>query len=414
MKYKDFRHPQLVYGYLGLEENDLTLNASFFYTLFKEKTNFDDMIIFPQRIPQMDFFEEIHQAQNPAIQLELEKRKREFYLNAINSADNSNHRIFINWLNILLRYGCFDEILRTTQLISNNLDVNDSLEYNLIIEITKQKLLHGNESKDINGLENLAESVLDKDNSSIRIRVLVLNFIIVSNYRFGYKLNDVLLTKCVEQLIFLVDSLADDFGSVIRKSVAYRGLAMVDYFDNQQEQKCMSLAETFARNAIPKSTLQVIVARENLVTCLQTLSKWNIHNNNIKLAEESLIEMISLDPNDSTGYAEMGFLLFNHNRIDEAATFFQKAANAGPPAVGMHLYYYAKCLLILNRGDDAEKILYESIEIDPFAITPCLELVSYYQSSGKLSNAKKIISMILSESKYRDQLTSDEILILMD
>lgn len=184
---------------------------------------------------------------------------------------------------------------------------------------------------------------------------------------------------------------------------------MVNEYGQALQNDFLHRGEQIARALRPNGTLEEIIATENLYTCLQTLSKWNTSLDQLEQAKSNLNEMISLDPLDSTGYGEMAFFLLNIENYEEAASYFKSASEFGPPAVGMHTYYYGKCLQVLGRTDDALAALYESTKIDPDAVSPWLDLFDYYLEMNNQTKTKEIASRLLTNPVYRNQLEQEEI-----
>lgn len=414
-----FRYPNLSAGYLGIESDKATLNSAFYAKIYNEVNPIDHSIIFPQRVLKKDFFDEISMLEGDifsdqfkVFRFDLSKRLQKILLNL---HDNSIE--LINSLNLLLRYGLFEDICAiNSEEIKGYLDPSDFIEVNLIKEIARFRLSSNDDpNMQVNALAQLGDIVLSENNLTKRIKVLVLNFLVVIAYRYGAKFNyEKHLSKFYQKLIDLItENHEEEFGSKIRESVAYRGLAMVKEIGQEMQSEFLQKAESIARNIRAKSgTLEDIIAKENLYTCIQTLSKWNMYRKKPNLAEINLNEMISIDPFDSTAYGELGFFLLNNDRYDEAAEAFDKAARLGPPAVGMHTYYYAKCLQAMNRDNDAAKILYEVTKLDKNAVSPWFDLVEHNVNIKNPEEAKKIAERILNNQIYKEQLDDEEILML--
>lgn len=408
-----FRFPSITAGYLGIKNDQLTLNSSFYAELFGDNHDIDKQIIFPQRVPKKELFDELILLEDNTAAEQL-KKHRDTLVKSMHNAfslverTNSKQRYFLNWLNILLRYGLFSEICALdTDHLKPTMDESDFIELKLIKAIAYFKIAESNTTSNI---INLANSVLFNVNLSKRIQVLVLNYIIVAAYRFKVELSYDSLKLCYEKLIDLVkNETENDFGTIIRTSVAYRGLAMVNELDSTLRDQFLNQAILLARTIKVNNSSEGLIAKENLYTCLQSLSKWNQQFNHAEATKSNLVEMIELDPYDSTGYAELGFYLLDQNSIEEACTNFARAAELGPPAVGMHTYYYAKSLQLLGNNEAAVNALYEVTKIDKDAISPWLDLIEYNLETNALDKAKEIITNILKNPTYRSQLESEEI-----
>ncbi|MGQ3892024.1 tetratricopeptide repeat protein [Legionella sp. CNM-4043-24] len=411
-----FRYPNITAGYLGIKHSQLTLNSTFYAELFGGNSDIDRQIILPQRVPKKELFDELLLLEeNTAAELLITHRNMlvESMHNAFNllNENKSKQRFFLNWLNILLRYGLFSEIYALdTNHIQSLMNPSDFIEFELIRLNAYFRIAESDET--LNGyLNNLANAVLSGTNLSKRVQVLVLNYVIVAAYRFRFKLSyEECLKICCEKLIDLLkNDLENDFGTLIRKSVAYRGLAMVEEFDTNLRSQFLDQAEFVARNINVSNSCDELIAKENLYTCLQSQFKWNRQFNHFEAAKSNLTEIIKLDPYDSTGYGELGFFFLEQNCINEASVNFARAAELGPPAVGMHTYYYAKSLQLLGNNEAAVSSLYEVTKIDKDAVSPWLDLIEYYLEIKAIDKAKEIITSILKNPTYRSQLEADEI-----
>ncbi len=411
-----FRYPNITAGYLGIKHEQLTLNSSFYAGLFGDKHDLDKQIIIPQRVPKKELFDELLLLEESTT-AQLLKTHRRNLVQSMHSAlnflkkNNSKQRYFLNWLNILLRYGLFNEIC---ELNSNHLkslmNESDFIEFELIRASAYSRIAESEEELSIH-LFKLANVVLSSTNLIKRVQVLVLNYVIVAAYRFQVKLPyDNCLKQCCEKLIDLLkNEIENDFGSLIRKSVAYRGLAMVTELDFDLKNQFINQAEFLARTIKISNSFEKLIVKENLYTCLQSQAKWNQLLNEFDAAKSNLTEMIKLDPYDSTGYAELGFFFLAQNCIEEASINFSRAAELGPPAVGMHTYYYAKSLQLLGNNKAAISALYEVTKIDKEALSPWLDLIELNIEINAIDKAKEIITHVLKNPTYRFQLEADEI-----
>lgn len=332
-------------------------------------------------------------------------------LKEISKTKQCTQQAVLNLMNLLLRYGLSGKVCSLSEeILKNGMNEDNFLEAQLIKEIALFHTTHlGKNNFTQKTLVRLVKKALRTDDLSTRIKILALNFFIVLIYRFGMKLDDRNLLK--ESYVALELSArkqsAYNFGDKIRESVAYRGLAMITEVGKDKQNQFLKDAELIARNIKGNNSLEKLILKENLYTCLQSLAKWNIYHNQLDFAYSNLTEMISLDPFDSTAYAEMGFFLFQQNVFKEASSYFKKAISLGPPAVGMHTYYYAKCLQELGKKN-AAYYLHQAAAIDKEAISPWLDLIDHYLGSKEIIEATKIAKRILKIKKYREQLEKDE------
>jgi len=410
-----YRYPHVTSGYLLINQSQLTLNAAFYTEFFGTQHDMNDIIVFPQRVPKKTFFDEIAMLENNDIYRLITAQQDEFvkqmnYALGAMKQHNKMQRAFLNWLNILLRYGLANEICTLNEeYLHSHMNLNDFTEFKLI-KLIAHFQLHDNtpdetSTEHLNYLIQIAVSNSDLTN---RLKILILNYTIVAVYRYKFNLSyQKCIKNCCETLLGLIEH-DNDFGNMIRTSVAYRGLAMINELDIALRDQYVKKAESIARNIKTNDKLELLVAKENLYTCLQTLSKWNVYLNQIDSAKANLIEMTELDPFDPTGYAELAFFLFDHECFEEAAYYFKRAVELGPPGVGMHTYYHAKCSQYLGKNCEAITLFYEATKIDHEAVSPWLDLIQAYFDNDQLDKAKDIIRLVLSNPIYKNQLEDDE------
>lgn len=410
-------------GYLGVEYNNSTLNSQYYRLLFEEikfkPELLDEIIIFPQRIPRAGFFKEICLLEGS----NYKKHFDEMIVNIITSHKNALHslieknqendvRRYINWSNILLRYGCFEQVINHFPI---NYIGSHALEVELIKETAKIELLLSQDKPiGIDEQLELSERFLDRDDVSDRAKIILLNQIVVHYYRHQRKSkNDLKIFKLSKLLLELTTKFEDNkFMNTFLCSVSYRGLAMDSGFGNELQESFLNKAEQLARNIQYKTDMEKIVASDNLFTCLQSISKWHIHNNKMNSAEKYLKEMIEIDPYDSTGYSEIGFLYINLEKYDVASHHFKEAMELGPPGAGMNAYYYAKCLEKLGRDQEAITYLYEATKLDEEGLSPWLDLMNYFIDKKNQDKASEIANQIYNSPILFEQLEDDETKII--
>lgn len=411
-----FRFPNVIAGYLGIKQEQQTLNSSFYAELFGKQHDMDMQIIVPQRVPKKEFFDELLLLEENTSAESLINHRAILVEGMYGAFDllkenYSKQRCFLNWLNILIRYGLFNEVwVLDSNQIKPFMNESNFIEFELIKTSAYFRIMESEETLK-KCLINLANIVLSGPNLSKRIQVLVLNYVVVSAYRFLVELPyECFLKACCEKLIDLLKDESDnDFGTLIRCSVAYRGLAMVNELGTAHRTHFLNQAEYLARNVKISTKFEELLAKENLYTCLQSQSKWNQQFANFATARSNLAEMIRLDPYDSTGYAELGFFLLAQNCIEEASVNFARAVELGPPAVGMHTYYYAKSLQLLGNNQAAISALYKVTQLDKEALSPWLDLIELHLKTKATNQAKEIITLVLKDPTYRSQLETEEI-----
>jgi tetratricopeptide (TPR) repeat protein len=406
-------------GYIGEIYTDATLNSQYYGTFFTEIHNapeqLTNIMVFPQRIPKIGFFEELYALETLYYRNRFDNKVAVIKKNHETAALNLNNtnsekvaRCYINWSNILLRYGCFEDVINHSP---KNYSGPSSLEINLIEEMAKTELLLS-QDKPINTDTQLvlADKYIHDENTTDREKIILLNKIVVNYYRHQKKSSD--HAKIFDLCNILLDLTqrfeTNTFINMLYCSVSYRGLAMATDFGNEKQKVFLDMAENIARNLPWKTNIERIVAGDNLFTCLQTMSKWSLFSNEIKKAENYFCELITIDPHDSTGYSELGFFYLQTEDYNKASQHFKSAIKLGPPGSGMNAYFYAKCLENLGREHESIEYLYESTKLDKDAISPWLDLMNYFIHQKQQDKASQIANHIYQSPTLFEQLEDDE------
>jgi tetratricopeptide (TPR) repeat protein len=399
----------------------LTLNAQYysrFYDLLNKNPNIaSSILVFPQRIPRKGFFTELYELETTEYRKNLDSvinhltsTHHKSFIKLIDDATEDNARQYINWSYILMRYGCFETIVKNHP---EKYDGCYKLEIELIKETAKiEDALSNEKIAPINGLLKLTEKFIDDPNSTLYEKIKLLNQLVVHFYRHDRDINQ-------QQRIFDLSKLLVEYlekyqnENFINKhlcSIAYRGVAMASKFGTELQSSFLNKSLELAKAMQPVTELEEIVAAENLFTITQSLAKWHILNDDLKTAESCLLELTSIDPNDSTGYSELAFFYLNQHKYQEAETNFKKAMSLGPPGTGMNTYYYAKCLEQLEKHDEAINYLHLSTELDKYAISPWLDLLELHSKEKNPNKMREIATYILSNECLMEQLDKNEII----
>ena len=186
------KYNNLSLGYIGRAHRNAALNSQY-YNLFFEAQNktpelLNNIMVFPQRIPRRDFFIELYKLEtseyrrnfDSIISQYLNNHKKSLEsLNQKNSEENA--RQYLNWSNILLRYGQFKQIVDG---FPENYSGAFSLEIKLLRESTKiEIMLSEDDNISIDEQLELSEIFINDQKSSDREKIMLLNQIIVHFYR---------------------------------------------------------------------------------------------------------------------------------------------------------------------------------------------------------------------------------------
>jgi len=418
-----FKYNNLSSGYTGKLYEKGTLNSQYYHHLFNLINNNPDLlnhlIVFPQRIPRKGFFSELYELETDEYRNDFDSIIHQITNNHIESFNNldknnseNNARQFINWSNILLRHGQFENLI---QYFPTNYFGPYNLEIELIKETAKiEILLSNNEPVIIDYLLELIDRFHDDTSTTWIEKIKLLNQSIVYYYRHKNDTdkshNIYNISKLLKDHIERLEN--HTFISTYLSSVAYRGLAMVTEFNDESKSEFLNRSITLAKYVKPYTEIEKIASLDNLFTCTQSLAKWYLKSSNPKKAESCLVELTLIDPNDSTGFSEIGFFYINQESYDQAAKYFKKAMQLGPPGTGMNTYYYATCLEKTGDEENAIKYLYQTTEIDKHAVSPWLALLSLYLKNKANDKAREIATQIYNKQNMMEQLEEDEILFI--
>jgi tetratricopeptide (TPR) repeat protein len=419
----NYKYKNLSVGYTGIVYQKSTINSLYYGLFFEEANRSSDILntifIFPQRIPRSGFHVELYNLETDEYRInfdEIINKIKQYHLQFLTNLSKNNSEInarrYINWSNILLRYGCFENLLN---YFPKNYSGVFALEIKMLRESAKIEMMLS-EDKMISPDEQLelAEIFIDNDAASDREKIMLLNQIIVNFHRYQKEKHS---NKKIFQLSKILLDLTQkfestDFINMLHCSVAYRGLAMENTFGNKIQISFLNKAEELARNIRCQSEIERVVASDNLFTCLQSISKWHLHNKNLLQAENHLCELITIDPYDSTGYSELGFYYLNLESYEKAADCFRQALELGAPGVGMHTYYYAKCLENLGKDEEAIIYLYEATKLDEQGISAWLDLMNHFLQKNEHAQACQIANHIHSTPILTEQLEDEEKIII--
>ena len=409
----NYKHLSSVY--IGKNYVSATLNSQFFYHFWQRIADNDEitgnLIFFTQRVPKQGFFEELlrletQQFVNDFTQIThlLKEKYQKAHKNLISTSSETFARRYINWASVVLRYGQY-EFINSFPL--SNYSGPFAAEIELIgIQSNIELCLSRGNQLNLTKLIALNDEYINDDNTSYVVKLKLLNYLNVNYYRHKNFLDrDYNITAYTEKFLNLVRSEQHTkFHDKFYTSIAFRGLAMATELGEPEQNQLISQAERLAREI----RYENIATKENLYTCLQTLSKWFFHKNEFITSKSYLEEMISLDPYDTTGYCELGMHYFKRNDFENAAKNFHRALTLGPPAAAMNSYYCAKSLALTGKPDEAFKYYTKCIELDDQALSPYLELIEYFLQEQKTNEARNLAKIVKQTPILFEQLEEYE------
>lgn len=404
-----FHYPGISSGYLGIGVEEASLNSLFFQLIFSGQLDLDGAILFPQRIPKTGFFEELCSLETGRFRTLFSTKVsdlRDEFCDLVK--DPKNPRRLINIAKALLRLGEV-ESLCSFELENSQLPIDGYFQLRFVKESAKANhLLSEGGKPDVSALENLVREAIAAKLPANPLLPLVSSFVALSFRFFNDKKVHCSVKFATDKLEELLSRTPKTFGERIAHSIAYRSLAMDYQRGKPYQQWALDQMVELLAEITPKTKAEAVVALDNKLTAYQTLSKWYRYNNELTKAEWHVRAMTEIDPFDSVGFSELGIYLSGQNRFIEALKAFQRAKDLGPPAVGMNHFFCGKTFLKLGDLKGAMTAFIKSIEMDPMALSPHLELIAIYRELESVSQVANISRQILSNPELSGQLEKKE------
>ena len=400
----ELKYPNVAAAYIDLPSKSQTLNSAMIKFLTPKMIMSDQM--YPQRVPTEGFFEEMAHLEGEVFFkrfTSINKRLKE----KANTSFGS--KLLNHYLNILIRRGQFDEVIEIASSTKSDL-LDYSTRY--IVENARiEQMLAGKKELTLDDYYLLAQTIFSDSNSSIQIKLQVLNRMLVCSCRYKTPLpRSMNPMDCVNIMLdLLVRDKRNTFQSQIEHSVVYRGVAMVSELGINQQTIFLEKALKLAIDVLPEADYQLLIKNENLYTLNQTLYKWALFRDDFKQSENHLNEMVKIDPFDSTAYTEYGLFLFQQKRFEEALEKFNKAIALGPPSVAMNKYFIIQVLQKIEPNSDFITMLNEVLKDDPLSLSPWLDLVEIYKKKKDRHMVHNAVSHILTTPDLKEQLEENEI-----
>lgn len=149
----------------------------------------------------------------------------------------------------------------------------------------------------------------------------------------------------------------------------YRGISMVPLMERDVAEvvRQMDEAEAHARAALAATLTkrQSLIARENLMTVLESRTKEAIFVGDLDLAGVRSSEQLSIDPHDPKNHIEFGDIHLRLGRLEEAREAFHKASVLGPPGVAVALFLAGQASEKLGDYQAATDYYMRTLTVDP-------------------------------------------------
>lgn len=175
--------------------------------------------------------------------------------------------------------------------------------------------------------------------------------------------------------------------------------------DKQEVVQQMNLCQSLAEELTEESTndQERMLAHENLTTVFESRVKEASWLGNFELAEERAQKMVQMEPLYSKYHLQLGEILINQSKFEEAAKIYRSAARLGPPGTAIAWFMAGQCHEKLGDIDIACDCYLASVEMDELAISAVerLHKLAHYLRNSALV---KWSEMRLLELKKADKL----------
>jgi tetratricopeptide (TPR) repeat protein len=414
--------PGVSTGYAGQLQENSTLNSRYFALFWNTPTLEEDLqnrlFTFPQRVPRIGFFDELLDNESSFMRSQFAARQNKLRASLsefpeIKNIDPSKKCLFLNLLNASARMGLLEELARLNYFSQVDQSFRDEWDFLIALYVLTFKVSYEISLGDVTDLAALIQLCKAADRSQIisplsKAKAYNRLIVVLTRYK-GHDFPDALeiyATKLASILLSIEPK--DNFSELMTLSALWRGLPMWNGFDLDFRNQALRKSLELVLRIEPQSETQRVLKNELHLTLVQTLSKWSMSQNQASEAENYHRQMIELDPFDSTATSEYALFLTKQGRHREAFENFRKAAEQGPPGLAMNLYFWGQCAQKLSEQSHAIEAFERSSQVDPFALSPRLELFRLYRAERQIERAQDYKASILMNADLAEQLTPEE------
>jgi len=374
---------------------------------------------FPQRVPRKGLFDEINDLESSISFKRLVTSRIAPFIFRLEKLSETSKSVKlseentwekINLCKLLLRYGEYDVVLGLSQSPAPSASL--AIEQAVVRNQAKfyKSLSKGEKVNSKDFLVTAKKAMKFGNDLSPPFLINAIGRYVVAKFRYDPTASltsvDRECANLLEQSLARSDE--SDLFSALRKAVGYRGLSMLPHYSFRQAKRFLDEMITLNVSMVASDKMNSTIIKENLYTSEQTLSKFHANANNHLLAEQHLRNMIQIDPLDSTGYSELALFMMNAGRIRESRRVFHTAEKLGPPGVGMNCFFVGIAELESNRKQRALECFRRVTRLDPYSISPWLEIVKLYTEKKNKTALRRTIGRILGTPALRKQLTHAE------
>jgi tetratricopeptide (TPR) repeat protein len=274
----------------------------------------------------------------------------------------------------LLSHLCLHEsVLEYTPVFSNS-DLSNNLKWSKLayVRAFSDLMLQ----PDLGTLDNLYEfeRIANHTPSDSKFKLSVILQIISFSTKVFSDLSRAKAWKALaDEELYNLKKSSNNFVYKLQKSIYYRAIVLVSILENDKEKTIreMDCCEFLAKDLINEfeDEIEEIAARENLRTVLESRTKEAIWLKDMDLAEERARRLVVLEPLYSRFRLQLGEVLINQRKFEEAARIYRSAARLGPPGTPIAWYMAGQCHEKLGDLDIACDCYLASVRMDDLAIS---------------------------------------------
>ena len=177
----------------------------------------------------------------------------------------------------------------------------------------------------------------------------------------------------MEQAVMAMRSSVEDFTYLDGLSRYHRVNAFLPQMrqDLAGTQKHLHLAQQTLDSMMPRATTPYhhYVCEQLQQAIFESSSKTALWAGDLPTAEAYARQCVLLCPQDSTHLMELGEILLQQQRLQEAAELYQQATHYGPRGIAIAWYMLGTCFQSMGDHSQAVDAYRQSLKFDPFGIS---------------------------------------------
>ncbi len=209
----------------------------------------------------------------------------------------------------------------------------------------------------------------------------------------------------VEQKIKATVPSLDAFGEGLIMSIFYRGAVFVPLLKKNKTQVVaeMDLCQAYAEGLRGETQRQHIASYENQSIIMESRTKEALWLQDLDLAEERARKLVERDILDPRYRLELGEVLLQRGKVEEAAQVYRSATRLGPPGTAVAWFMMGQCYQSLGELELAYDCYLACLDCDPLAISTVKRLgqIALLLGDENLANWSQLRLSQLQEEKAK-------------